>query len=818
MKKLFLTILPMWLISTSFAGSVITDSTFIHHMILNGIQNADYIFEGEVIEVTSYFNEEQNYIFTSNTVFVKQIWKTTEIAEFSEGDYVEIITRGGTVENLTLEISHNIGFTVGQKGMFLCQPTTYYPNPNTTLSEERQLQIHDGLYFDYDYTKGYISTYYSTINFECIDLLYEMLDSSYVAECLQVYPNGILQHLSYQNFMNVSNDKIASATSGTASITYTFENAKTTSSGGKNYFEFDIYISSDQNVYFDNGLVRIEYDTQAFSSNIIANNGLTSQRGTIIASMADYYAPSPGDISANVFAIGIAAEWNAPNRYLCTSTPEQLMHVKMEIKDCTKFPQLKFVDHSIMLSQSFYSSTASGTSLLNFDNIDASDTENSTLCEVSITNMTPTKVNGGTGDIVTITGNLFGSTMGTIQMRNADDGGTSWVDLDDYDITQWTDTEIKVRIPSTLPINVTNPNQYKTPGTGKLRVITQSGSMEETPELEVYYSWRNDIRLNSAKTKIYFAGRDSVYENGIDQKLGYSFVLNPNIANNSQALSCVRKAVDDWVCATEIRWQISNNVAVLPDKYDTISSIRFGQTAQSNVLGETSVWHDVCDDISNNPLPFNPDIDITISNASNHIWFYDSTGLVNQDAGKYDFYSVILHELGHGHLLKHVNDHNDLMFWESDFHPTQNIPWQNRKTFFSSANLDGGIEIVEQSALVNFSNCNKNDHPMAPLEKSNCSVSMFTDRMQKKNFNQEFNAYPNPFSEYATISFELKTDEKAEIKVYNSLGRIVHASPPTSYSAGNQNYVIDGSNLPEGFYIVTVKIGHEIVPIKLLKQ
>lgn len=703
MKKTLLTIVSVWFFTSAFAGSVITDSAFIHNMILNGIENADYIFEGEVIEVNSYFNEDENYIYTSNTVFINQIWKIDEAAEFSEGEYIEVITRGGTVDNVSLEISHNIGFTVGQKGMFLCEPATYDPDPNSTLSPSKQLQMHDGLYFDYDYSKSYISTHYSTINFECIDLLYEMLDSNYIADCLQVYPNGVLQTLSYNDFITRSNNKIASATSGDAEITYTFENAKTTSSGGKDFFEFDIYISSNQNIYFDNGLVRIEYNNDAFGSNVVANNKVTSQRGTITASMGDYYAPSPSDISANVLAVGVGAEFNAVNKFMIGSTPEQLLHVKIEILDCSSYPTLEFVDQSTMLMLSLYTNTASGTNLLNFDNITANDTENSKLCAVNITNLNPTKVNAGTGDIITITGYQFGNNMGTIQMKNADDGGTSWVDLDSYDITQWTDTEIKVRIPSVLPINVTNPNQYKTPGTGKLNVIAQSGSMAETPELEVYYSWRNDVRFNFAKTKIYFAGRDSVYdENKIDQQLGYSFILNPNLTNNSQAMSCVRKAIDDWICATEIRWQIDDYTAVLTDSLDTISSIKFGPTGQSNVLGETNVWHLVCNDLTNNPLPFNPDIDITISNAPNHTWFYDSTGMIDQDAGKYDFYSVILHELGHGHLLKHVNNPNDLMYWESDFHASMNIPWQNRKTFFSNSNLDGGMEIVNQSTTIDF--------------------------------------------------------------------------------------------------------------------
>lgn len=107
---------------------------------------------------------------------------------------------------------------------------------------------------------------------------------------------------------------------------------------------------------------------------------------------------------------------------------------------------------------------------------------------------------------------------------------------------------------------------------------------------------------------------------------------------------------------------------------------------------------------------------------------------------------------------------------------------------------------------------------MAPLEKSNCSISLFTDKINKKSMNQELNAYPNPFVEYAYIALELESGETTEIKVYNSLGKIVHSSPPTYYPSGTHNYSIEGANLTKGLYIVIVKIGNEIIPIKLLKQ
>jgi hypothetical protein len=152
-------------------------------------------------------------------------------------------------------------------------------------------------------------------------MLYETIDSSYVAECLQVYPNGILQTQKYNEFISMSNQKAQGASSGTADITYTIENAATTSSNGTNYFEYDIYVSSSSDVYFANGLVRIQYNTDAFGQNVVSNNKITAQRGTVTASMGDYFPPSPSDVSTDVIAIGVGQDTNAVSSYYLTSTP-----------------------------------------------------------------------------------------------------------------------------------------------------------------------------------------------------------------------------------------------------------------------------------------------------------------------------------------------------------------------------------------------------------------------------------------------------------------------------------------------------------------
>lgn len=241
MKSIFLTIFFLfWFIFYSSA-QVITDSAFVHHQIVHGIDYADYIFEGEVISQQSYYNPEHNFIYTSNSVKVNQSWKTKDGKPFRERDIVEVITRGGTVGDTSLSISHNLNFRVGQRGMFLTSDAVYPTNPNP--SQALKLQLYDGLFFNYDYTKHYINASYSSFNFDCIDLLYKTIDPTYVVECLDVYPNGFLQAIKYGELAAQNQLRLAESTSGDADLTFQFENAATVIESGQEYFEFDVFLS-----------------------------------------------------------------------------------------------------------------------------------------------------------------------------------------------------------------------------------------------------------------------------------------------------------------------------------------------------------------------------------------------------------------------------------------------------------------------------------------------------------------------------------------------------------------------------------------------
>jgi hypothetical protein len=735
------------------------------------------------------------------------------------------VTRGGTVGTRTLSISHNPEFIKGQKGMFLCKPVIYETDPNSSVASQFQFQLEDGLYFDYDYSKHYISTSYGDINFECIESLYEFIDPNYVADCLGVYPNGILQAQRYNDFLQVANQKAANVIADNGTVIYTFENAHTTHHGGKAFFEFDVFISASASnpVYLDVASVKILYNFQAFGDSVVANNKITIQRGDVLASVTDYIAPATFDLAYNVISLGVGSSPLVQNRTEITSIPKQLLRVKIEVENCSKKPNLEFSFQNDMRLYTIYTANANDSYYsagFKFSYINANDTEASDLCKMYVDDFNPKVVAGGVGDVVTITGHFFEGSKGVVALKNANTGGQTLVGLDDYDILTWNDSVIQIRVPAVTPIDVTSASQFQIPGSGKLKIQQGLGldDFETVDELRIEYSWYNYLLPNYKKGKVYMAGVDSVYnEDGIGQNLGYSFILNPNVNSNSGAKNCVNKAIKDWICATEVRWQVDQSVGVNPDVEDGISMMRFGQTSSSKVLAETSVWWDVCTDGNGISLNqgFANDIDITYKDNIN--WFYDTTGTLAQPAGYYDFYAVALHELGHAHLLNHVNQRDDLMWYASLFNANDSIDWWRRKIFFEPINVSTGIEIINQSKQIDYSYCNKNDYPIFPLSKSFCSIPMSDQRFEVGAQNLEIQVVPNPFVTNPIIQLTLPHDAKVSLQVYDVMGRLVVSQENLRMGAGNNEIMLD--NIKErGIFMGVLIVNGTPHSFKMIKQ
>ena len=72
-----------------------------------------------MIRSDAYWNSDNTYIYTSNTIQIYKVLKSNVVAPLQCGT-VEVITDGGQVNDTSLFISHNLVLEKGMKGIFLC--------------------------------------------------------------------------------------------------------------------------------------------------------------------------------------------------------------------------------------------------------------------------------------------------------------------------------------------------------------------------------------------------------------------------------------------------------------------------------------------------------------------------------------------------------------------------------------------------------------------------------------------------------------------------------------------------------------------------
>jgi YD repeat-containing protein len=78
-----------------------------------------------------------------------------------------------------------------------------------------------------------------------------------------------------------------------------------------------------------------------------------------------------------------------------------------------------------------------------------------------------------------------------------------------------------------------------------------------------------------------------------------------------------------------------------------------------------------------------------------------------------------------------------------------------------------------------------------------------------KNYQNNLNNYPNPFSFETTISFDLKVAGNVNITIYNINGQVLKTENLRGLSTREQQYRFNSGNLPSGIYIYSVDNGKE---------
>ena len=175
------------------------------------------------------------------------------------------------------------------------------------------------------------------------------------------------------------------------------------------------------------------------------------------------------------------------------------------------------------ITNTFYNDITALTNNSNITEVsdfDAQDIYNTNIANRSvagseqITSFSPTTLNGGVRDLLTINGVGFGATQGTVNFRDANFGGSQYFTALDTQVISWNDTQIVVEVPSRA-------------GTGDIQVVTSTSiTVTSSGTLTVFYSQINPGNTTNAFTSQHF---------DVDGNGGYTWQMETGFDANAAA-------------------------------------------------------------------------------------------------------------------------------------------------------------------------------------------------------------------------------------------------------------------------------------------
>jgi PKD repeat protein len=314
----------------------------------------------------------------------------------------------------------------------------------------------------------------------------------------------------------------------------------------------------------------------------------------------------------------------------------------------------------------------------------------------AITGISPTTITAGTFSVLTITGSGFGATQGTsfVEFKNADDGGATFIQPHSSQYVSWSATQIQVMVPtkaSTLS---------GTAGTGQVRVTVAGSPTLSAQTLTVSYGHLNAGYTGTA-VPVQVRNTRHVTLNGAG---GITWRLYSGFDANASAKASFLRAFQTWRCATYINWVTGTTTTVNAIASDGINIARFdiGTELPTGVLGRcTSYWSGCFTGTVINY--YVSELDICFDDATN--WQF---GTALATGTQYDFESVAVHELGHGHQLSHVINSADVMHYSianAQNKRTLNVDDINGGTAVMTRNLSGGVCGQTVMTALNSTNC-----------------------------------------------------------------------------------------------------------------
>lgn len=351
------------------------------------------------------------------------------------------------------------------------------------------------------------------------------------------------------------------------------------------------------------------------------------------------------------------------------------------------------------------------------------------ILAASITSITPTTSTAGRASVLTINGSGFGANRtgnAKVEFKNGNDGGATWTAPSGVEYVSWSDTEIKVRIPSLA-------------GTGQIRVTAADNTTAVSGQtLTIDYSL-----LNTSFNRIWLRGQNG---NG-----GHTFVFNNAFGTNPT--ESFKRALQSWRCNTYVNIGLSSNTTPI-DQFakDNVNVVSFNGSLPTGALGVTYNWYAGCA----SDQWYNDEFDMIFAPAPGAGWNF---GPGATTGNKYDFETVALHELGHAIQLGHVINNNYIMHYALG-------PNTDKRTLNAVSDIAGGNDVVSFSTstkpcgpaimqALNGGNCQLIAPPIASFSATptlGCSPLQvqFTDQSQNTPTSFAWDVDNNGITDYTT--------------------------------------------------------------------
>jgi hypothetical protein len=798
MKKIITIIISIISIATAKAQAATEEQ------LKQSINHAEIIVEGKIIASESFSQNESSKIYTSYTI---------EISKIIKGNYanrtIEIVKRGGIL-NDRFEISdHSIALSKGTEGLFFLNPL------NNNLNNSFSI---------YDFTEYFSDGInppavgqgkaYKNVEVELLQKIQEFTKN----QVLSIKPNSkeikngfaIPHIITDPNFLPQVRGVKNNSRSSTG-IEYTLDNIQVTGTSPK-FLEFDVMVkATSSGTKIANINVALAYNSQAFGFSMVANNKITTTIGstfnnapyTNIFYLQDRPSPpSPNPIDTVIIG-SLSQPTDVASLVNLPTSATQYVHVKMEIATCNQPSQIYFDLTRMEVLSDFYTGTGpTGYEL--YSPVIASDSINILLCPTTpvIYDFNPKQITAGTGSVLTITGDNFGTTKGEVYFTNADlDGVNQYMHTFPKDIISWANTEIKVAVPSV-------EFSGKTAGTGDFYVKLPTGGIANSNQnLDVYYAILN-ARYPNDSTAI----RVNLTNNG-NGTTGYKFYTDSIIHNTPKGDDCIRVALKKWNCATGVTWELTGTQNIITNENitDNLNYLYMADEVEFNNPNTTAQTYHKGRVLGCGSVPppkyYSNELDIAFRKSVS--WIFDTTN-APITTNKMDFHSVALHELGHGHSLQHA------LFLPKVMYP--NLNPNQKRAFLSSSEVDGGLDVMQFSSSVLTPPC---ANPNVQILPAHCDFQINAIRSVSNDQLLNVSVFPNPFNNDLNVKFSSQKESDIMITITDLLGREVFTKLELNVSAGEHQYNIHpevNTNFSNGFYVLKVQANQGTFTTKLLKS